>query len=205
MRRNPHGQSQNTQELAANDCLPRRDSGIGSLISESIAESSTDRFSGGPVEIDTLWRPPYSCEKTCFCSCHKPRHYRTPPWLECLIGTLFWSYKGLPIPRAPCDSPCRRESIPAVHLRYFFPRRYLRRMLRFTFQSLPLAGPQFSLKTSRVVDAMAPIFNLTQRGEISLIKRLFEQHLASPLDTSHLGGRTPLHVCLEICPDHIIP
>lgn len=55
-----------------------------------------------------------------------------------------------------------------------------------------------SLKVARIVDTGAPIFALTQTGDLEGIKSLLARQLASPLDVGHLYGATPLRVSLNL-------
>lgn len=60
-----------------------------------------------------------------------------------------------------------------------------------------LYGPEVSLRFNRVVDGKALVFHYATTGDVSKMKRLFEQGLASPSDVRYDSGWTPLHVSIS--------
>lgn len=67
-------------------------------------------------------------------------------------------------------------------------------MISFTLSLTYMNGPQVSLQMPRVVDDSAPIFTFAIQGDISGLKKLFRDGLASPYDVAASNGRTALHV-----------
>ena len=61
------------------------------------------------------------CPRACKCQCHTRASIRTPLWLRCALGQLFWTYESS-ISMRSCDyAPCRK-SFGKHHFTYYFPR-----------------------------------------------------------------------------------
>ncbi|OBT80236.1 hypothetical protein VF21_00712 [Pseudogymnoascus sp. 05NY08] len=94
--------------------------------------------------------------------------HQIPPFLDRLLGVLFWTYTGLATIKQACDSStCVRNETFAMQISYFFP--------------------------AWIVDQSASIFHFTHIGDLNSIKSLYSQGLASSLDVSHKKWNTPLH------------
>lgn len=64
-----------------------------------------------------------SCAANCECACHHQRLLRPTMILNQILGRLFIGYTGAPFLDRRCDNYlCRRRSVPAVHVIYYFPR-----------------------------------------------------------------------------------
>jgi hypothetical protein len=119
--------------------------------------------------------------------------------LEKFLGALFIGYTSLPLLRPSCNvSGCHRQKSQGLKLTWYFPTWFVKRIIAFTYMHKPGNGLQVSLKVARIIDSGAPIFALTQLGDLNGIKTLLAQQLASPLDVGHLDGCTPLFVSLEL-------
>jgi hypothetical protein len=149
------------------------------------------------VGIRTAQFPRVACKPWCSCICHTERSFRSPSFMEQLVGSLFVGYSGIPILRQKCNQhSCHLESQPLVYITYFFPIWFLARMISLMISTTPLAGPVVSLKTQRTVSGDAEIFLCAKTGNINKIKYLFQNGLASPHDVSFSSGITALHVCV---------
>jgi hypothetical protein len=71
-----------------------------------------------------------------------------------------------------------------------------RKKIELTFRSLPLGGPQISIKMASIVSTGALLFKYTHNKDIVGIQSLFSQGLAAPSDAGHLDGCTALHVSI---------
>jgi hypothetical protein len=157
----------------------------------------TDENKG--LEVQLVWRPKFTCDSECYCDCHQTKQARSPQVLDKLLGALFIGYTSLPLLRPSCNvSACHRQKSQGLKLTWYFPTWFVKRMIAFTYMHKPGNGLQVSLKVARIVDNGAPIFALTQLGDLNGIKALLTQQQASPLDAGHLDGWTPLHVSLEL-------
>lgn len=67
-------------------------------------------------------------------------------------------------------------------------------MVSFALSLTYMNGPQVSLHMPRVVNDNAAIFTLAVQGNLSGLKKLFKDGLASPYDVAANNGLTALHV-----------
>jgi hypothetical protein len=149
------------------------------------------------VGIRTAQFPRVACKPWCSCICHTERSFRSPSFMEKLVGSLFIGYSGVPILRQKCNQhSCHLESQPLMYVTYYFPTWFLARMVSLMISTTPLAGPVVSLKTQRTVSGDADIFTCAKTGDINKMKYLFQNGLASPHDVSFSSGITALHVCV---------
>ena len=134
-----------------------------------------------------------SCELRCICICHKERRMRTPQALDCLIGTLFVGYSGLPIFMQECNQQsCRSRSRPLAYVNYVFPHWFLARMVSFV-GTMHTSGPMAALRIQRTVPADAELFTFAKLGNTEGLADLFKSGRASPNDVHYLSGVTALH------------
>ena len=154
------------------------------------------------LEVQVVWRPTWACDTSCHCLCHETTHGRSPKLLDRFLGILFWGYCGLPIVRKRCDvAICRRRRGLRFGMSYYFPAWFVEKKIELTFRSMPLGGPQLSIKMASIVSNGALLFKYTHNEDLVGIQSLFSQGLASPSDAGHLDGCTALHV--SIAPSYI--
>jgi hypothetical protein len=149
------------------------------------------------LEVQVVWRPRWACDTSCHCLCHEIAHGRSPELFDRFLGILFWGYSGLPIARKRCDvASCRRRRGLKFGMSYYFPAWFVEKKIELTFRSLPLGGPQISIKMASIVSNGALLFKYTHNKDIVGIQSLFSQGLAAPSDAGHLDGCTALHVSI---------
>ena len=135
------------------------------------------------------------CEGWCSCSCHRVNYLRTPQSADLALGSMFIGLSGFPVRRQRCSEKlCRKQSIPTLKVAYHFPLWLLARVVHFSLSLTYMNGPQISLRVPRVVDSNAKIISLAVQGDLTNIKNLFRDGLASPYDVAASNGRTALHV-----------
>lgn len=131
----------------------------------------------------------------CSCSCHTPVSVHTPQWLGSAFGTLQVKYSKDPSSCRYCaHKDCRKGPQPVLKTNYYFPRWLLRHAMCLQLDYSPWGGHSVSLRTPRVISANSPVFSYAQHNNISGMRRLFQQNLASPFDVSYEEGRSALHV-----------
>jgi hypothetical protein len=151
------------------------------------------------LEVQVVWRPSWACDSSCHCLCHETTHGRSPELLDRFLGILFWGYCGLPIARKRCDvAACRRRRGLKFAMSYYFPAWFVEKKIELTLRSMPLAGPQISIKMASIVSNGALLFKYTHNKDLVGIKSLFSQGLAAPSDAGHLDGCTALHVSISL-------
>jgi hypothetical protein len=149
------------------------------------------------LEVQVVWRPRWACDTSCHCLCHEIAHGRSPELFDRFLGILFWGYSGLPIARKRCDvATCRRRRGLKFGMSYYFPAWCVEKKIELTFRSLPLGGPQISIKMASIVSNGALLFKYTHNRDIAGLQSLFSQGLATPSDAGHLDGCTALHVSI---------
>jgi hypothetical protein len=77
---------------------------------------------------------------------------------------------------------------------YYFPAWFVEKKTELTVRSMPLGGPQISIKIASIVSKGALLFKYTHNKDLAWIQSLFSQGLATPSDAGHLDGCTALHV-----------
>lgn len=135
------------------------------------------------------------CEGWCSCSCHKVNYFRTPEGTESAFGSMLIGFSAFPLQRQRCsEKNCQKQSIPTLRVTYHFPQWLIARMISFALSLTYMNGPQVSLHMPRVVDDNSAIFTFAVQGNLSGLKKLFKDGLASPYDVAARNGRTALHV-----------
>lgn len=135
------------------------------------------------------------CEGWCSCSCHQVNYFRSPQGTESDFGSIFIGFSAFPLQRQRCtEKNCQKQSIPTLRVTYHFPQWLIARMISFALSLTYMNGPQVSLHMPRVVNDNAAIFTLAVQGNLSGLKKLFKDGLASPYDVAANNGRTALHV-----------
>jgi hypothetical protein len=148
------------------------------------------------ILVQTSHRARAACELGCTCSCHRRGGFRTPSFLNRVLGSLFIGYSGLPLVSRSCDqSLCRRQGrYTSTTFSYYFPGWFMLRSVYMTIKNSPLRGPEAHLNVSRVVWDQAEIFWHSINGNIDGIKALFDAGLASPNDVAFEDNYSPLLV-----------
>ena len=141
----------------------------------------------------TIQRRALVCTPLCRCRCHNFSKWRSPTWLQPLLGLLFTGYAGLPIVSPPCDEVlCRQRSEPTAIVQYFFPSWFAKRVMSFGVQ-VSKHGWSHSLRISRVVWNGSDLFVKTWSGDVEGVKAVLASRQGSPFDTD-LEGTTALGV-----------
>jgi hypothetical protein len=143
----------------------------------SLAQNSRCHDSGpSRVGFRAIRYPQMFCTFNCDCSCHSQRLLRPTPLLNSILGRLFIGYTGAPFLDKRCDSPrCRRRTLPAVHVIYYFPRWFFMRALFLTVSNTLV--PSISLTFPRVIPGGSTIFRYIRLGNTEGVKNLFTQYL----------------------------
>lgn len=150
------------------------------------------------LEVQVVWRQRWACDKSCYCLCHDTAHGRSPKILDRFLGILFCGYSGFPVARKRCDIPtCLRRRGLKFDMSYYFPAWFVEKKIELTFRSMPLGGPQISIKMASIVSNGALLFKYTHTKDLVGIQSLFSQGLAAPSDAGHLDGCTALHVSIN--------
>jgi hypothetical protein len=153
-------------ETAWYDCseLPSRSEEYLSTSDKSIVkDDQTTMIPRNLIRIPQFRRR--ECLPMCECRCHKVVRLEMPPPLKQLVGTLRIGASGLPY-FTNCDmrSCLRRSRISSVRVSYRFPPWLLRRAVSMLIKLRPLSGPEWLLRTQRVVSPQSLIFTMRERG-----------------------------------------
>ncbi|KAL2038039.1 hypothetical protein N7G274_009259 [Stereocaulon virgatum] len=160
--------------------------------SEQVSHWDSIRVRADLVNVST-------CSRSCICSCHKHRRLSTPRLLDRFLGTLFIGYSGSPLLSQKCDQIfCCGQKNSSTTLIYQFPRWFvISRLIQLKAIVTAMYGPELSLRFNRVVDGKALVFYYATTGDVSKMKRLFEQGRASPSDVRFDSGWTPFHYAIQ--------
>ncbi len=81
------------------------DSESHNSVESALAVPTTDRH------LVISMKVPGSCNLGCVCTCHKSRRFRSPPFLNRVIGSVFVGYRLSPIFTFPCsDLDCQMST-----------------------------------------------------------------------------------------------
>ena len=134
-----------------------------------------------------------TCTFDCGCSCHRPKHLKSPPYLQTMLGSIFVGYVGLPIVSPKCDVfGCNHNISVGLWVDYYFPAWFLERKIRFSLTNRLNSGPEQSLRVSRIVPSNSDIIKFAMQGDVQHMKDLLIHGQGSPHDTD--GTNTPLIV-----------
>ena len=137
------------------------------------------------------------CSGYCVCICHQRSKTHSSPSLNRFFGTLFVGYTGVPRIVSPCDTrTCTQRSSLAVVVTYVFPKWFLARAMVLMMGLSSFKGPQLNIAFPRLVDNDSLLFDYIRQDDLTGVKRLFSQRIASPFDMDHRSGYTALMVSL---------
>ncbi|GKU22961.1 unnamed protein product [Fusarium langsethiae] len=130
------------------------------------------------------------CNRGCPCQCHDASRSQTPALLSRLIGQLFVDYSGIPTISSKCNhSACKQTAAPKVQAEFWFPTNvFWSKILQIQATYQAATGPSLQLRTYRHVPDSAPAVNYVMNGNITALRALFAQGLASPVDISDTRG-----------------
>ena len=158
-----------------------------SYLSETRHDSQTFQMSAS----FSRWR----CTTECICVCHRRSNKSSTCIQNRFLGALFIRYTGFPYLSLPCDSKnCLQRAHPALVITYFFPAWFLVRALLFSMRYSSIRGPELIIRIPRIVSNSSIIFTMTSRGDVSGLKDVLQQGLASPFDVDDVNGETLLMV-----------
>lgn len=134
-----------------------------------------------------------TCTIDCGCSCHRPKHLKSPSYLHSVLGSIFVGYVGLPIFSSKCDVfDCNHNTGAALWVDYYFPVWFLNRKIHFSLTNRHNSGPEQTLRVTRIVHATSEIMKFAMQNDIQRMKDLLFHGRGSPYDTD--GTNTPLIV-----------
>ena len=140
-------------------------------------------------------------DEHCNCSCHSYSRFRSPNFLDSVLGSLFIGYQNSPWLMQACNnlycrSHCRSKSKRTL-CTYTFPAWLLRGVVMAKLSHNSSRGPELCLRVMRIRDDIDNIFSILLLAQEELIvaevKRQLDAGETSVLDVS-LYGCTLLHV-----------
>ena len=142
------------------------------------------------------------CLRRCLCKCHTRRQWRTPQLFDWLIGRLFLGYSSTPNAAPSCNlDSCGRYRHNLITVIYAFPQWFLWQTVSIIMLHTKRDGPVLSLRTLRARDPSSAIFFHVERGDIAMVKSLFERGEASPFDINAQISESLIQVCISIIAD----
>ena len=128
------------------------------------------------------------CMPACTCRCHRIRSWKSPQWLQYLLGFVFTGYVGIPLVSPSCDDKfCQRQSQPAVTVQYHFPPWFASQVFQFYIQLSKHDGITQSLRTYRVVWKGSELFKKTEAGDLEGVQAILASRQGSPFDVTDSG------------------
>ena len=154
----------------------------------SATESRTARI--------TITRSSYA---TCGCLDSRQLNFKSPNFLNSILGSLFVGYRASPRSKQTCDNiDCRRDSTTLIYT-YIFPQWLLNRVFLAKMVYNSSKGPELCVRVLRVRPETAEIFyvlkvSLPDSSRCEHVQRLLMNGEASVLDVSS-KNKTALEVC----------
>ena len=137
------------------------------------------------------------CARFCRCRCHVRTQLSTPRWTKSVLGTLFGSFTGCPIPgiRACNYSRCRQAGASSIQVLYMFPAWFVQWAVVFSTTWTGLSGPgaSWTFRMPRLRCDSAIIWFYVRRGSLCDVRKCLESGTASPYDINS-SGLTLLYV-----------
>ena len=142
------------------------------------------------LQISTTYTSGHACNVRCGCMCHKHGDFRTPSFLQGVVGSLFVGYVGGLVQTTKCDEPkCLRAHRRSTRITYYFPMWFISRAI-----TVSISGPQVSLTALRIRNRNDLVFVFAKDDDDwNLLADMFDHRLASPLDIDQ-DGWSILHV-----------
>jgi hypothetical protein len=148
------------------------------------------RDPAGTMRVETVTAE-IKCQRFCRCKCHFRSTISTPLWLQRAVGTLFYSYSGIPLFnfRACSDQACRKRQDSSFQFTYHFPGWLVSRVLILsaTIRDVTTHGATLCIRLPRMIPGTNVSWNMAREGALSPLKHLFKQGLASPFDINQEG------------------
>ena len=134
----------------------------------------------------------------CSCPCHRVNKMQTPDFIQPLVGHFAVDLVGISLLTAACDEIfCKKSAHSLVRISYRFPAWFSNAALQSMIYSSRATGPQVSLAPIRIIPRNSDIFCHSMQGNISSIRDLFVNGLASPFDATNNHGYTALHYATD--------
>jgi hypothetical protein len=138
-----------------------------------------------------------SCRPWCSCRCHVRRSIRSPSIATDFLGSLFIGYSGVPGLTQSCnEKQCSRRSQVRFITSYQFPKWMWTRALFTSFMTSRLYGPEMLVRVQNTISYVSETYQCCLNGEVGLLKKRFDNGLASPFDVDP-EGVSLLHVSLS--------
>lgn len=140
-----------------------------------------------------------SCGLNCTCTCHKRTRFRSPRFLNTIIGSLFLGYNASPLFGQKCNKEHCRSPATDIRYTYKFPHWFVDRVVILKMSNNLPKGPELCIRLARMRPHNAQIFIATgmKRGSEEVAVRHVERLLlageASVLDVDP-DGATALQV-----------
>ena len=140
-----------------------------------------------------------SCRSWCSCKCHRMFRSHSMTSAISALGFLFMCLSGGRYSLQNCNEPqCLRKQDLRMRLAYVFPPWLLAQALCVIFTISYLGKPRFTPRWCGTFSGNAKIFTFAIEGDLQGLRKLFEEHAASPHDVAVSTGRTALHVSTSI-------
>jgi hypothetical protein len=119
-----------------------------------------------------------NCSNDCRCSCHNISRFKSPSFLQTVIGSLCVGYLDMPI-LSRCDMrSCRRRARPMIKVEYRFPLWLLFRSISIMACLVWNVGPQLLLRTYRTVPLGNLPLRLAIKGDLPGLAKLINERVA---------------------------
>ena len=146
-----------------------------------------------------------SCNLNCTYACHKRTRFRSPRFLNTIIGSLFLRYNASPLFEQRCNKEHYRRPSRDITYTYAFPRWFLDRVIIFKMSTTMPKGPELCIRVTRIRPRGAEIFiAAADKSEVAVrnVERLLLTGGASVLDVTP-DGRTALQVINSTHCNHV--
>ena len=138
----------------------------------------------------------HRCLSWCNCSCHVIKNYHLPWLINFLLGELKIRYSD-----QQKGAGCHCLGSPKLHIIYQLPSLLAQRYVFIAMHYSYMAGPEFILRMPRRVSWSHLLWRYSINEDLSAIRKLYSEGLASPYDVDARGLNALMYVVKRDKPD----
>ena len=169
-----------TTQVTTNSSDEDRGAGQNSHPVVTTSSTTTSRESVSTLKLEFSRFQKRGCAPECECSCHQRRRYRSPSFLQSVLGQLFVGFSTLPLLSSTCsDSRCTQRSPFSATLTYYLPTVFLKKMISLILITTAQGDPAACIKV-RPLNSDFSIYRAVEKNDIQTVHRMLVSRSAHP-------------------------
>ena len=152
-----------------------------STITTSSTTVSTESVSKLKLEFSRFQKR--GCVPECECKCHQRRRYRSPSFIQKILGELFIGFSNLPLLSTRCsDDRCTQKSPFSATLTYYLPTLFLKKMVSLVLITTSQGDPAACLKV-RPLSSDFSIYRAVENKNLQAVRKMVDSRQSHPSAT----------------------